>query len=87
MPRHGDNIRKRTIVKRRLDGTEYTLEFWTTDVDLGVDPFTGKRQRKTLSGDTYAEVDKARRKLVGDVRDRGLKSHAWGQRVDSQLVV
>jgi integrase len=72
MPRHGDNIHKRTITKRRVDGSEYQVEFWQTFVDLGTDSTTGKRIRKTLTGDSHGAVSKKRRDLLGQ-RDKGVK--------------
>jgi integrase len=64
MPRRGDNISKRTVTRHRKDGTAYQVEVWTTLVDVGRDPLTGKRRRERIDGDSYGELDKARQERL-----------------------
>jgi integrase len=70
-----DGIRERRYSRTRADGSVHTFTRMETDVDLGIDPITGKRIRKHVSGSTLAEVAQKKRKLLGQ-RDLGLRANS-----------
>jgi integrase len=74
----GDGIRQRTLTRKRADGTIYEIERYVADVDLGIDPLTGKRIRESISGTTRSEVERKRRALLGQ-RDKGARPTSRGR--------
>jgi len=69
--RRGENIHKRVETRTRADGSTYEVERWVSYVDLGTNSVTGKRERKTISEDTYGGAKKERRDLQAK-RDQGV---------------